>query len=873
MSSTPTSSRPPSPTGTATLDATTPIAITNNYRFRYAESVSGTTNNEGAYVTAGNNPPLNLHFNASALGLDFGDEGGGGGVVKKEWSSSRDGFHAISTVLNNPHKKQAPPKAHSSLGGAAVGPAELPRVRRKDFDGYLRAVGDEWERFRGPMAMTTTDDSDQPTPLPGNLPPLETIPSIFFDTSFDLSDPKTFASVSESEDPTSLSHSLPLQEKLSHYLDTLEIHLSHEISLRSSSFFTALSNLQLLHSESTTCLSQITRLRGMLQDVDGRIARSGLEVVRLEQKIRGIEKVEEGLKGVEGVVGVTGQAREKVSKGEWESALGVLGVLDGMWEGKKTDSKTPVLGGGGLETLNEEEEGEETTNAGLGFDIALPLSSLNAFSALPGHLRTLTMEIASRLSSELVQILQSDFTRYVETQVKNSNKEDFKEELSRKLRALLRTKGLKEATLSWREVVLGELSKWVVGKTFDSTEDGGDLRRRLSQSYADIIHAIDALQSQTNTLLELVEYLKRMHPTLVTPDLIPTLTEDLQSLLTQFTSLTHTSLASQLTSNQTYLTSMSLDDFVAIYKETHKFVVDCEVRCKCMVVALRGGLGSVAKQWLNAFHQSRLNQQAKAVEDEVWNATEVGDDVQGVVKVIVDGAVGDAGLLALEGQSMPVPPTPTPATPATPTPATPSTAKKPTKHLRIDSHTYHTVPCTSSLLFLLTEYLRLPPSIALLTTDVMSRTMEFLKTFNSRVCQVVLGAGAMRSAGLKNITARHLALASQSLSIMIALIPYVREMFRRHLSQKQAVMLVEFDKLKRDYQEHQNEIHAKLIAIMGDRLSAHIKSLQAVDWTLPPKSSGSSGGIVVNDYMELLVKETVTLHKVLSRYLSPGVVE
>jgi hypothetical protein len=29
------------------------------------------------------------------------------------------------------------------------------------------------------------------------------------------------------------------------------------------------------------------------------------------------------------------------------------------------------------------------------------------------------------------------------------------------------------------------------------------------------------------------------------------------------------------------------------------------------------------------------------------------------------------------------------------------------------------------------------------------------------------------------------------------LIPYVRETFRRHLSRKQAVMLVEFDKLKR----------------------------------------------------------------------------
>ena len=116
----------------------------------------------------------------------------------------------------------------------------------------------------------------------------------------------------------------------------------------------------------------------------------------------------------------------------------------------------------------------------------------------------------------------------------------------------------------------------------------------------------------------------------------------------------------------------------------------------------------------------------------------------------------------------------------------------------------------------------------------------------------------MRSAGLKNITAKHLgklsimvlqkskadqaALASQSLSIVVALIPYIREFIRRHLNPKQAVMLTEFDKLKRvchvpncsgdqvlmgqDYQEHQNEIHAKLVAIMSDRLAVHVGSLR-----------------------------------------------
>lgn len=133
----------------------------------------------------------------------------------------------------------------------------------------------------------------------------------------------------------------------------------------------------------------------------------------------------------------------------------------------------------------------------------------------------------------------------------------------------------------------------------------------------------------------------------------------------------------------------------------------------------------------------------------------------------------------------------------------------------------------------------------------------------------------MRSAGLKNITAKHLALASQALSIMINLIPYIRECLRRHLRAKQAVILVDFDKLKRDYQEHQNEIHAKLVAIMGDRLAVHCKTLQSIDWEKEEKDDkkvdgpqeSSSGK--PNAYMETLVKEASTLHRVLLKYL-PG---
>lgn len=108
---------------------------------------------------------------------------------------------------------------------------------------------------------------------------------------------------------------------------------------------------------------------------------------------------------------------------------------------------------------------------------------------------------------------------------------------------------------------------------------------------------------------------------------------------------------------------------------------------------------------------------------------------------------------------------------------------------------------------------------------------------------------------------------------MIQLIPYIRECLRRHLSSKQAVMLIDFDKLKRDYQEHQYEIHSKLISIMSDRLSVHLQSLKSIeDWDIKEEEDKLQP-TKAHTYLESLFKEVTTLHKVLSRYLSTSTLE
>lgn len=97
---------------------------------------------------------------------------------------------------------------------------------------------------------------------------------------------------------------------------------------------------------------------------------------------------------------------------------------------------------------------------------------------------------------------------------------------------------------------------------------------------------------------------------------------------------------------------------------------------------------------------------------------------------------------------------------------------------------------------------------------------------------------------------------------MIGLIPSVKECVGRHMPTKHKVLLSEFDRILKDYQEHQKEIHAKLVAIMNERFAVHVKAMQVIKWDEQPDTEKSPNG-----YMETLVKETMTLHKVLNKYL------
>eukprot|EP00080_Pristionchus_pacificus_P014347 PDM74367.1 vps-54 [Pristionchus pacificus] len=107
---------------------------------------------------------------------------------------------------------------------------------------------------------------------------------------------------------------------------------------------------------------------------------------------------------------------------------------------------------------------------------------------------------------------------------------------------------------------------------------------------------------------------------------------------------------------------------------------------------------------------------------------------------------------------------------------------------------------------------RILPSMA---GRILMRTIELLKAFNSRTCQLILGAGALQLVGLKTISVKNLALASRSLQLVAHFIPVLEREFGRILGEAEAApQLRYFQKVRTDYTDHVNEIVAKLISVI-----------------------------------------------------------
>lgn len=143
--------------------------------------------------------------------------------------------------------------------------------------------------------------------------------------------------------------------------------------------------------------------------------------------------------------------------------------------------------------------------------------------------------------------------------------------------------------------------------------------------------------------------------------------------------------------------------------------------------------------------------------------------------------------------------------------------------LKVGSQEYFTIGTVLILIRLISEYCVCAYDLQMLSPVVARNLAELLKTFNSRSCQLVLGAGALKTAGLKTITSTNIALASRSLQLVLWVIPHIRA----HFNAITIDSLHGFVTVEKDIGHHIQQLETKVISIMNTLLGEQLNEWDA----------------------------------------------
>ncbi|RDW92797.1 vacuolar protein sorting-associated protein 54 [Aspergillus mulundensis] len=757
--------------------------------------------------------------------------------------------------------------------------------------------------------------------------PLSTIPPVYFEDDFHLENPRTFDVVSERSEvvtppkapskdnkvdiiepaPTgrkALATNAILQEKLSWYMDTVEIHLISSISTASKSFFTALGSLRELHAEAADSVKRIQVLRKDLQKIDKEMALGGLKIVNLRRRRENVRMLSDAVAQLRDVVQSVTRCEELAEDGNIEEAADGLEKVEKLMAGDYTP---------------DQPEGEQRRT--------VDLRRLKALEGASNELDRLRYQIGTGYENRFLNELLGDLRRHVDnapltatvqrwgysfSRQRGSQRssvaeppaymsidERFRSQLRLHLTGLARVHHTTTAATAFKTAILREMKSLIRRHMPSSNDDDNesmvsvsthrshqlssqekssilarnlramdaeDSYNMLAQVYTGVSESLRRLSVQVKVLLDIASGLGSFQSPkspigngprdlshAAQDEILQVL--DMSSLLGQAVDIAQSQATKVLKVRSEQTANLSKEDFVKYFTLNRLFADECEAISGRGGTAFKTAVGNQIRDFINRFGNDQRHRIVQVMDSDRWDAKDFGEAESEILDRILGASTKDINLWVNASKIWVI----QERKPSDSTAVNGTKEKEKTRTAVIDEQKYILSDSAMAMMRSIEEYQFLMANIPNMIPDISSGLLESLKLFNSRSSQLILGAGATRSAGLKNITTKHLALSSQALSFIIALVPYIREFVRRH--SPPSSLMADFDKVKRLYQEHQSGIHEKLVDIMGSRSSIHVNAMRQVDWDTSSRPAG------VSPYMETLTKETGTLHRVLSKHL------
>ncbi|ETN23174.1 hypothetical protein PPTG_02827 [Phytophthora nicotianae INRA-310] len=717
---------------------------------------------------------------------------------------------------------------------------------------------------------------------------LDVVPNLFFRPDFDLTDPNTFEEVMNMPNATSL------QEELTTYLDRVEFTLLRQVSSRSDRFFEASADQEVMKQSIKVACDQVATLRKTMDRLRSLLADKTLDIVSLHRRQKRIKELHDLVTMVEEVKSAESAVEALVQCQDYTNALNLI-------ESSQTLLREHLQGIHGLSSLNEK------------------------FRGYHGFISTqISQRFISVITSPEWTFQDEEESAYSNKKRQNSlgdEKDTVQQETKRLVDVLFRLDALEDTVKTYLDQLNEEIRvvvKTVVTETIavssssknSSGSDAGassgseskvsiQLRALTSDEFLQCVQMIfehllmvlkravvvqgilvKSMQTKINEATEEENRLKAAagnegkssstegsktgegaspegwSPSGNASDEQKTLGDwkkktrcakvirEIDEVVRKTCEFSQRSVSNLFAVRKEVQAVYTMPQLRKLYDTTMDFVVSLEKLTGKTDYTLRGALFSQLKLFLEKYHQTQVTKLVSTLDHELWKNTEISETRHKSLDDLSSGR-GVALLLSddreIAGETAP-----------------------PRKMVSICGKSFRVVWSVLLMLEIVMNYMSCAANFPVLATDVLQRSIEIFRLFNSRTTQLVLGAGAMQIARLKSISARHLALASQSLELSMTLIPHIKAALAAHFTDRQKLLLDEFDRVLRDYAEHNEKIFSKFTSIVEDQIMKRF--LENVATEVDYDSTSLS---VPTNPMRGITQSTLKLHGVLHPVLSP----
>ncbi|KAM4771510.1 vacuolar protein sorting-associated protein 54 [Rhinophrynus dorsalis] len=759
----------------------------------------------------------------------------------------------------------------------------LPPITKDHFSLYMQHTTlrekshEKWKTVCPPK-----EDFDRPaySHVNKSRADLEQVPKIFLKPDFALEDSLTFNAVlpwshfstAGGKSGRDAASSKLLQEKLSHYLDVIEVNIAHQISLRSEAFFHAMTSQHELQDYLRNTSQAVKMLRDKISQIDRVMCEGSLRILRQGLTRNNCIKVYNKLKLMATVHQTQPTVQLLLSTSEYVGALDLIATtqevlqqeLQGIHSFRHLGSQLCEL----EKLIDKMIIADFTTYARI--DLNRPFEDdfhvveeerlislvfgllkqrkLNFFEiyseemmitakniikqcavSTVSQIQEIDSETVPKLADQmrmmsfsqwfcLLQTIFSKFTcflqrikatlnviRCVVLTVLDKNQQIRDMDVTCVAQKTMGRENNMDNDLAYltHEGLFisdafseGELPSVATNTNFQRNASPNSSEPSGSDSVSDPECTTDTSSSKEYTMPSVtpggVEII--IHEDMKLTDLeLGKIANNIQELLYNASDICHDRCVKflLLKAKDGFFEKLNSSEFVSLSRSVEAFVMDTEKICARKSISLRGVLQSQANKFVNRFHEERKTKLSLLLDNERWKQAEVPAEFQDLVDGIKDGKI-----ILPERKSGG------------------TEERKPTDFLTVDDQKYAVVGTVLLLIRIIFEYCSCVDDIPSVTTDMLTRLSELLKYFNSRSCQLVLGAGALQVVGLKTITTKNLALASRCLQLIVHYIPVIRAHFEARMQPKQYSMLRHFDHITKDYNDHIAEIAAKLVSIM-----------------------------------------------------------